>query len=210
MKKNKLNLWFIQRIMMILLLTVYTAYCLLLNCLNILTITFLAIMVPCIANPRKVCRSIRLPLINGIAINYCGFLLPLYSTLILMICRAIQIQYLILLLSLAIAIAVVHTYTTEKMILVNVIRYSLSFVFLSMVITHSEDIYYILPFSTIMGIALGSDILPAIFMYRSLESEGKVLVIGGYMALDSIPISLIISLSILLVFRIMQLFGIHF
>ncbi len=195
---------------MILLLTVYTSYCLLLNCLNILTITFLAIVMPCIANPKKVCRSIRLPLINGIAINCCGFLLPLYSTLVLMICKTVEIQHLILLLSLAIAIAVVHTYATEKMILVNVVRYTLSFVLLSIAITYSEDIYYILPFSTIMGIVLGSDILPSIFMYRSLESESKVLVIGGYMALDSIPISLIISLSILSIFRILQLFGIHF
>ncbi|MEM1542089.1 MAG: DUF1614 domain-containing protein [Ignisphaera sp.] len=165
---------------------------------------------PCIANPKKVCRSIRLPLINGIAINCCGFLLPLYSTLVLMICKTVEIQHLILLLSLAIAIAVVHTYATEKMILVNVVRYTLSFVLLSIAITYSEDIYYILPFSTIMGIVLGSDILPSIFMYRSLESESKVLVIGGYMALDSIPISLIISLSILSIFRILQLFGIHF
>lgn len=178
------------------------------KCINLLTLFILLIIIVCIYNPRKICRSIRLPFVNNILFNYCGFLLPLFSSLVLIFSYNVYVKHLVLLSSLAVVIAVMHTYVANKMILINVVRYSVLLTFLSILILSMrsaiEDVYYLLPFSSVVGIALGCDIIPYIFMYRRLKNEHKVLIVGGYVVLDSINISLILVLIILFIFKLLS------
>lgn len=197
----KPSMWIYQRVILICFITVFVAYSMVFN-IPLYTITiFLIFIVPSVINPQYVCRSIFIPFSKRILVNYCGFVLPFIASVIIMIYSNINLKHLILLTSMSTAFASLHTYVTKRMILVNILRYCLSFVSLSIAIL--SNVHHILPFASVMGIFIGSDLIPFLILNKLNRNNTKAMIVGGFMALDSIALSFVLVTSILMVFHLL-------
>ncbi len=155
-------------------------------------------------NQRFICRIICLKHLNSIAIDVCGCLLPLIASIFTALNGKINFDIFLVFLSLSITTASVNTILSSKSIIVNVIRYSISLFLISLSIFQSYECYfYILPLVTAMGIIIGSDILPYLFMYYKLKYLKKTLVIGGAKALDAISISTSLTMFMAILYIIL-------
>ncbi len=105
-----------------------------------------------------------------------------------------------LLVSLSITISSLHTYVTSKLVLVNVARYFATLTSLSLAI-FDINIIYLLPFTAVVGLIVGADLLPY-FVNTFINKNRKAVIIGGFMALDSITLALIFTLTTLILLRI--------
>jgi hypothetical protein len=85
---------------------------------------------------------------------------------------------------------------------VNVPRYFIAITSLIIALLGLDTAYYLLPFAVVTGIILGTDIIP--YTVMSVRSrEKRKIIIGGFMALDSITLSLIFSLTILTTIKLL-------
>lgn len=158
--------------------------------LNFSVALALAVLVYVLIDCKRVCRILHLQYLNTIAIDSCGCILPLATSLFIAFNSRIDIALLTILLSLSTAIASINTVLSSRSIIVNVIRYTISLFLLSLTLFQSHNCYfYILPLASATGVIVGSDILPYMFIRPMLKSSGKMLVVGGAGMLDAINIS---------------------
>lgn len=165
--------------------------------LYILTL-FLVVTTPSLISPRLVCKSI--PFTKYILFNYCGALLPLLSAILILVHRNIAYPDIMLLVSLSIAISSLHTHVTSKLILVNVARYfaTLTSLFLAIFDISTS---YLLPFASVVGLVVGADLLPY-FVNTIINKNRKSIIVGGFMALDSITLAFLFTLTTLILLQI--------
>lgn len=196
-----------QRLVLMCLTVLFIVYGMILNMPLYAIITLAALIVIGIINPYKVCRPIPIPLSRRIFVNYCGFMLPLKISMMPIFFNGvgIEIPYLILLISSSMMLASLHTYITKNMILVNVVRYCISLIALSIIMTITDTLPYLLPFVTVTGLFLGSDFLPYIIFTKIRRNNEKVVVIGGFAALDSIVLALILVLTVVIAYSLIKL-----
>lgn len=174
-------------------ISVFLIYTMLLIGFNLIILVVAITFVYVSVNHRAVCRVVYLQNVNTIAIDFCGCLLPFIASLIIALSSSIDIKLFTILLSLSTMIASINTVLSSRSIIVNIFRYSISLFLISVVLFQSNNYYfYALPLITIMGIIIGSDILPYIFIHPGLRKLRKTLVIGGAKALDAINISTIL------------------
>jgi len=149
------------------------------------------------------CSSIKCTKSFPISFNICGFLVPLFTSLVNISGTYVDLLGFSVLLLLSIAIASFHTFISTKYILVNVVRYCLTHIIISYTIFWScEWLPYVLPFSSIIGIALGSDIIPFIFLSISKKNRHRIAIeIGGAKETDAIVISSLVSYLSILIYR---------
>lgn len=149
------------------------------------------------------CSSIRCIKVLPISFNICGFLIPLLASLINMSEMCIDLLGFGILLLLSIAIASFHTFISTRYVLVNIVRYCLTYTIISYAIFwRCEWFPYVLPFSNIIGIVLGSDIIPFIFLSTRRKNEHHMVIdIGGAKEADAIVISSLISYLSILIYR---------
>ncbi|MEM1526254.1 MAG: hypothetical protein QW775_00430 [Ignisphaera sp.] len=198
MIKIKKDTWFHQRISLMYLTTAFIAYAVLSKAPLYVIFLFLAATVPSIISPRHICRSVSFT--KYIFFNYCGALLPLLSSTLVLTYRGIAYPEIMLLVSLSITISSLHTYVTSKLVLVNVARYFATLTSLSLAI-FDINIIYLLPFTAVVGLIVGADLLPY-FVNTFINKNRKAVIIGGFMALDSITLALIFTLTTLILLRI--------
>lgn len=198
MIKIKKDTWFHQRISLMYLTAAFTVYTILSKAPLYVIALFLAAAVPSVISPRHICRS--LPFTRYIFFNYCGALLPLLSATLILTYMGVVYPEIMLLISLSIAISSLHTHVTNKLVLVNVARYFATFTSLSLVI-FDINITYLLPFAAVVGLIVGADLL-SYLVNVVINKDRKTVIIGGFMALDSITLSLIFTLTTLILLRI--------
>ncbi|MCS7111935.1 MAG: DUF1614 domain-containing protein [Ignisphaera sp.] len=142
---------------------------------------------------------------DTIAIDLCGCLLPLAVSLFIALNSRIDLGLLAILLTLSITIASINTVLSSRSIVVNVLRHSISLFLLSLTLFRSYGCYfYILPLVSAIGIILGSDILPYVFMRPMLRNLKKILIIGGAKTLDAINISTILIMIMALTYIVLS------
>ncbi|MEM4848074.1 MAG: hypothetical protein QXM55_00365 [Ignisphaera sp.] len=194
----KRDLWFYQRISLMYLTTVFTIYAILSKAPLYVITLFLAVTIPSLISPRLVCKSI--PFTKYVYFNYCGALLPLLTAILILVPRRIVYPDIMLLVSLSIAISSLHTHITSKLVLVNVARYfaSLTSLFLAIFDVNAS---YLLPFASVVGLVVGADLLPYL-VNTIINKSRKSIIVGGFMALDSIALVLLFTLTTLILLQI--------
>ncbi len=191
------------KILYIIFILTFLLYGILLIGFNLI-VMMMAIIFSCILiNHKNVCRVVYFRHLDTIAIDLCGCLLPLIASLIIALSSRIDAILFVIFLSLSVMIASINTVLSSKSIIVNVFRYSISLFLLSLTLFRSYDCYfYVLPLVSAIGIILGSDILPYIFMRPILKDSKKILVIGGAKSLDAINISTILTMIMIAIYII--------
>ncbi len=108
-------------------------------------------------------------------------------------------------LLLSIVIASIHTFISTRYILVNVARYCLTHTIISYAIFwRCKWLPYVLPLSSIIGIVLGSDLIPFIFLSISKKNYYRIAIeIGGARETDAIVISSLVSYLSILIYRLL-------
>lgn len=155
---------------------------------------------PCIKCIKKLHCNIRIPYIRSVLFNYCGFILPLVVSVVPLFYRTPDPIYVLVLISLSISLASLHTYITKRTVLINVVRYCLTFITMSIALLYDKNILYSLPLASVLGVAIGSDIIPYIITKtRNRKAADICIIIGGYANLDSIVIAFILSATVLIV-----------
>jgi hypothetical protein len=194
------KIWWYQRTSLICLAIVFTAYGLLLRIPTHIVFLVLLHVMPSIFSPQHVCKAI--PITKRIYLNYCGALLPLLIALTIFVQNIVRWDYVLLSVVFSITLSVLHTYVTDRFTLVNVPRYFIAITSLIIALLGLDTAYYLLPFAVVTGIILGTDIIP--YTVMSVRSrEKRKIIIGGFMALDSITLSLIFSLTILTTIKLL-------
>lgn len=176
----------------------FTVYAVVLNIPVHTIAVYLLLIVPGIIAPEHVCRSVPVFFTNRVLFNYCGALLPLCSAVLILIYGNASWYHVVVLTSISIALTSLHTYVMDRLILVNVARYFVSFTTLSLAILDINKLLHVMPFAITVGVIAGSDLIPYIitsFIYK----DRKIINIGGFMALDTISLSLVLALTTLVV-----------
>ncbi len=145
--------------------------------------------------PSRSCSSIRCIKVLPTSFNICGFLIPLLTSLINMTRIHIDLPGFIVLILLSISIASLHTFISTKYVLVNIIRYSLTYTIISYAIFWRCAWFpYVFPFSNIIGVVLGSDIIPFVFLSIIKRDKPHITIdVGGAREVDAIVISSLVS-----------------
>lgn len=201
MSNLQLYSWAYHKISLACFSILFIVYCLLLGIPYYIITLFLVFILPSLVKPQKLCRSISIPLLNGLFINYCGFLLPFKAALLILININLDVMYIILILSMSIALASLHTFISNRAIMVNIARYCILLIAISFAVIYENILFYILPFASIIGIVIGSDIMSYIVINFIYKDKKKYMIIGGFMALDSIVLSFILILLMLILLR---------
>lgn len=201
-------IWFYQRILMLCLSVLFATYCILLGIPCHIIALFLLLTIPCVFSPRKVCYSIPVPLLNGLRVNYCGFLLPLKAAIVILAYGSVNALNVLLLTSISILFASIHTHIAKEMVLVNVARYLISFTAMSFAILHLSELLYALPFAVVIGLATGSDLMSYILINAKDKRFKGSMVVGGFMALDAIALSFLFTLVVLTFVKVLILVGV--
>ncbi|MCX8168090.1 MAG: DUF1614 domain-containing protein [Ignisphaera sp.] len=183
----------------------FLAYSIVLIGFNLAVFTIVILLTCVLVNHERVCRIIYLRYLDTIAIDLCGCLLPLAVSLFIALNSRIDLGLLAILLTLSITIASINTVLSSRSIVVNVLRHSISLFLLSLTLFRSYGCYfYILPLVSAIGIILGSDILPYVFMRPMLRNLKKILIIGGAKTLDAINISTILIMIMALTYIVLS------
>jgi hypothetical protein len=202
-KGNHNNTWLYQRIALASLAIAFIVYGLLLRMPMYFIAMVLIWIAPSILNPRHVCRAI--PITKYIYINYCGALLPLLIATVILLQNLAHWLYIFLALLFSITLSALHTYVTNKFVLVNVPRYFIAVTSTALALFESSIVYSLLPFTIVAGLIVGADLVS--YITTSLwNKDRKKIVIGGFMALDSINLSLVFSLIILIIVKFLFIY----
>jgi len=139
-------------------------------------------------------RILKLPLVK-VGLDFVGALIPLASSIIMLIPVLLEFYFSIhlfaLLTSLAIALSALNTIIMEKFFAVNIVSYTITYYVTSHILCDNHTIYCCtLPLATQMGIIIGSDLLHYIYIRHHFTNH--VLVIGGAGERDAIYISTIL------------------
>lgn len=200
MTRRNIDNWLYQRLALTGLAAIFTIYSLLIG----VPLHVIAMVLPCvvlgIASPRRFCIAI--PITKYVYVNYCGALLPLLISIVVLVQSALPWYYALLITSLSIALSALHTYVSKNYVLVNVPRYLVAVTSTTLALLEPNITYTLLPFVIVIGIIIGSDLFSYLAI-RVTHKSRKSLVIGGLMALDSISLSLLFSLTILTVIRML-------
>lgn len=131
-----------------------------------------------------------------VALHWHGALVPLVQSLsvlpLAVLLGPLRLNTLVIATSLAITISLVNTSLSSACVMVNAIRYSIAYFFLVISVVSPLErapLYYLLPFTTQIGVILGSDMLAYLLLRRNLLGSGKLLIVGGAGDLDAIAIS---------------------
>jgi len=198
MTKISTRYWFYQRIALAYLGAISLAYAVLLELPLHVFVIFLAMVIPGIISPKNACKAISLPYVKRILFNYCGSVVPFFVALTILLSGNTPWHHTLVMSVTSIAIISLHTYITSKTVLVNVIRYFITFTSLAMAFLNINEVLYVLPFAAVIGIILGSDIIPfTISLANGKIASHKRIIVGGLMALDSISLVLMLSITIL-------------
>lgn len=201
MVQRSKSFWLYQKLALIVLAITFTVYSFLLRISVYLITMVLLCIVPGILSPRYTCRTISFT--KHIYFNYCGAFLPLLVAIVILVQNIVPWHCILLMTSLSIVLSTLHTYLSSKYILVNVPRYLITITSIALVLLDLDTIYSLLPFTIVVGLLVGADIFS--YLAISIMSKNKKRVIlGGFMALDSIPLTLTFSLIILIIVRILS------
>jgi len=197
---NKIN---IRRYILTIYLISFLSTYIILHGFNKLSIILILMSIIFIIFFSRSCNSIKCTKIFPISFNICGFLVPLFTSLINIFGTYVDLLGFSVLLLLSVVIASFHTFISTKYILVNVVRYCLTHIIISYTIFWSCEWFpYVLPFSSIIGIVLGSDIIPFIFLSISKKNSLRIAIeIGGGRETDAIVISSLVSYLSILLYR---------
>ncbi len=140
-------------------------------------------------------KSLRIPLGKSLAIDLCGALVPIF----LAFTSALSIPHTTaaVLIPLSISIAMITSLSTMSRVLLNVVRFTLALICLTVPVIPPRVALAWLPLATAIGIALGSDIFPYVLVLKNQRSKRGVFVIGGAGPCDAIAISYVMSVGII-------------
>lgn len=190
------SLWFYQRILLTCFAIMFMMYAIALSIPVHIVILYLLFVIPGAVAPERVCKSVPVLFSHRVLLNYCGSILPLCAAILILVHGDISWYYVVALTSISIALTSLHTYVMDKLILVNVARYFTSFVTLSFAILGMDKLLHVMPFAITIGVIAGSDLIP--YIVTSLVNKNrKTINIGGFMALDTISVSLMLAIAIL-------------
>lgn len=198
MKKPTSSLRHYQRAVLMCLAVMFAAYAIALDIPISVIIAYLVLLVPGIINPELSCRSIPVLFLTRVSFNYCGAVLPLCAAVLILVHSNTPWYYVLVLTSISTALTSLHTYVTDKLILVNVARYFASFITLSLSVLDMDRLIHVMPFAITVGLIAGSDLIPYI-VTSLVNKDRKSISIGGFMALDAISVSLVLALTTLAV-----------
>ncbi len=139
-------------------------------------------------------KILRVPMGKSLAIDLCGALVPI----LLALTSALSVPHILaaILIPLSISIAMITSLSTMSKVLLNVVRFILILTCLSIPVIPQQVALAWLPLATVMGIALGSDLLPYILILRGQHHKHSVFVIGGAGLCDAIAISYVMSVGL--------------
>ncbi len=140
-------------------------------------------------------KSLRIPLGKSLAIDLCGALVPIF----LAFTSALSIPRVsaTLLIPLSISIAMITSLNTMSGVFLNVVRFTLALICLSVPVVPPRVALAWLPLATVIGIMLGSDIFPYVLILKNQHGRQNVFVVGGAGLCDAIAVSYVVSVSII-------------
>ena len=152
-------------------------------------------------------KALVLVLNHSLAIDVCGALMPTVLALIPVLAAPSPTPtQIICLLTLSTSIAIITSLSSAGKMLVNVVRFVLTFTCLSAPLVDPLTMLVWIPLISVLGIIMGADVIPYLLILRQYGIEDKrgVFVIGGAGLHDAIMLSYLMSRGITSLIYVIQ------